>query len=101
MQPSDKTTNFTTKRINYSLLHAFSTPRLKLSNKIYSEIHCLSLLKQIQIIITEVELGQLSKMTMLQKAIEIVTKATEEDTAGNYQKAFQVVLLVFRKLKYK
>ena len=31
-------------------------------------------------------------MTMLQKAIEIVTKATEEDTAGNYQKAFQVVL---------
>ncbi|CBY09027.1 unnamed protein product [Oikopleura dioica] len=29
-------------------------------------------------------------MTMLQKAIEIVTKATEEDTAGNYQKAFQL-----------
>ncbi|CAG5103338.1 Oidioi.mRNA.OKI2018_I69.chr1.g726.t1.cds [Oikopleura dioica] len=29
-------------------------------------------------------------MTMLQKAIEIVTKATEEDEGGNYAKAFQL-----------
>lgn len=28
--------------------------------------------------------------TMLQKAIEIVTEATKEDTAGNYEKAFQL-----------